>query len=87
MNHSTLSAFAGAFTLNIAATTLLIAAGAAHAAESGVPEFSANVAYTTDYRSIYGVMAEVVPLFDGKGYPAMPAAFGRCRKPESAQCS
>ena len=50
MNHSTLSAFAGAFTLNIAATTLMIAAGAAHAAESGVPEFSANIAYTTDYR-------------------------------------
>jgi uncharacterized protein (TIGR02001 family) len=49
MNHSTLSALAGAFSI-VAASTLMLAPGAARAAESGSPEFSGNVAYTTDYR-------------------------------------
>jgi hypothetical protein len=43
MHTHTLSAIAGAFLLTVGA-------GSSLAADSGLPAFSANVAYVTDYR-------------------------------------
>ncbi len=55
MNHSTLSAFAGAFTLNIAATTLLIAAGAAHGAV--LPVDGQQLAVAGDVLVLHAILA------------------------------